>query len=109
MIRVMGLEAVEQRLLVADDIGHKNRLLDGILRDVGVEQAIVFTATKRDADTLSDRLNLAGFNAAPLHGDLDVECGRSAGRRGRHQAGHQCGKRESTVHAVSVAAPPGVS
>ncbi|MEO8410944.1 MAG: C-terminal helicase domain-containing protein, partial [Propionivibrio sp.] len=33
-------------------------------------QALVFTATKRDADTISDRLSIAGFNAAALHGDM---------------------------------------
>jgi superfamily II DNA/RNA helicase len=30
----------------------------------------VFTATKRDADTIADRLNIAGFSAAALHGDM---------------------------------------
>jgi superfamily II DNA/RNA helicase len=30
----------------------------------------VFTATKRDADTIADRLNIAGFAAAALHGDM---------------------------------------
>ena len=30
----------------------------------------MFTATKRDADTIADRLNIAGFSAAALHGDM---------------------------------------
>jgi superfamily II DNA/RNA helicase len=64
-------ENIEQRLLVADDIGHKNRLLDGILRDVGVEQAIVFTATKRDADALTLNLESQGHSVAALHGDMN--------------------------------------
>ena len=63
-------ENIEQRLHFVDDLSHKNRLLDHLLRDASIDQAVVFTATKRDADTLSDRLNLAGFNAAPLHGDM---------------------------------------
>jgi len=63
-------ENIEQRLHFVDDLSHKNRLLDHLLRDVSIDQAVVFTATKREADTLSDRLNLAGFNAAPLHGDM---------------------------------------
>ncbi len=63
-------ENIEQRLHFVDDLAHKDRLLDHLLRDVSIDQAVVFTATKRDADTLSDRLNLAGFNAAPLHGDM---------------------------------------
>ena len=61
---------IEQRLHFVDDLSHKNRLLDHLLRDVSIDQAVVFTATKREADNLSDRLNLAGFNAAPLHGDM---------------------------------------
>ena len=63
-------ENIEQRLHFVDDLSHKNRLLDHLLRDVAIDQAVVFTATKREADNLSDRLNLAGFNAAPLHGDM---------------------------------------
>lgn len=63
-------ENIEQRLHFVDDLAHKNRLLDHLLRDAEIDQAVVFTATKREADTLSDRLNLAGFNAAPLHGDM---------------------------------------
>src|SRR5690606_25360875 len=48
----------------------KNRLLDHLLRDTSLDQAVVFTATKRDADTIADRLNIAGFAAAALHGDM---------------------------------------
>jgi superfamily II DNA/RNA helicase len=53
-----------------DDLSHKNRLLDHLLRDETLDQAVVFTATKRDADTIADRLNIAGFAAAALHGDM---------------------------------------
>ncbi|WP_153108937.1 DEAD/DEAH box helicase [Propionivibrio limicola] len=63
-------ENIEQRLHFVDDLSHKNRLLDHLLRDAAIDQAVVFTATKRDADTLTDRLNIAGFNAAALHGDM---------------------------------------
>lgn len=63
-------ENIEQRLHFVDDLSHKNRLLDHLLRDTSIDQAVVFTATKRDADTISDRLNIAGFNAAALHGDM---------------------------------------
>ncbi|MBE2260824.1 MAG: DEAD/DEAH box helicase, partial [Rhodobacteraceae bacterium] len=61
---------IEQRMHFVDDLSHKNRLLDHLLRDASVDQALVFTATKRDADTVSDRLNVAGLNAAALHGDM---------------------------------------
>ena len=73
-IKVVGASAkhenIEQRLHFVDDLSHKNRLLDYLLRDVSVDQCLVFTATKRDADVIADRLITAGFSAAALHGDM---------------------------------------
>ncbi|MBI3712424.1 MAG: DEAD/DEAH box helicase, partial [Burkholderiales bacterium] len=63
-------ENIQQRVHFVDDLSHKNRLLDHLLRDESLDQAVVFTATKRDADTIADRLNIAGFAAAALHGDM---------------------------------------
>ncbi|HJV53815.1 MAG TPA: DEAD/DEAH box helicase [Noviherbaspirillum sp.] len=63
-------ENIQQRVHFVDDLSHKNRLLDHLLRDSSIDQAVVFTATKRDADTIADRLNIAGFAAAALHGDM---------------------------------------
>ena len=63
-------ENIEQRLHFADDMGHKNRLLGHLLRDVDMNQAIVFTATKRAADDLASTLNEQGFSVAALHGDM---------------------------------------
>ncbi|WMJ09224.1 DEAD/DEAH box helicase [Nitrosomonas sp. sh817] len=65
------LDNIEQRLHYTDDMSHKNRLLDHLLRDESMKQAIVFTATKRDADTLADNLHAQGFAAAALHGDMN--------------------------------------
>ncbi len=62
---------IEQRMHLADDQGHKNRLLDHLLRDVSMNQAIVFTATKRAADELALNLHSKGFAAAALHGDMN--------------------------------------
>jgi superfamily II DNA/RNA helicase len=64
-------ENIEQRLMYVDDMAHKNRLLDHLLRDAGLNQALVFTATKRDADTLADSLLAQGHSAAALHGDMN--------------------------------------
>ncbi len=64
------LDNIEQRLHYVDDLSHKNRLLDHLLRDMELKQAIVFTATKRDADTLADNLSAQGHEAAALHGDM---------------------------------------
>jgi superfamily II DNA/RNA helicase len=64
-------ENIAQRLHFADDAGHKNRLLDHLLRDASVNQAIVFTATKRSADEVALDLHSKGFAAAALHGDMN--------------------------------------
>lgn len=63
-------ENIQQRVHFVDDLSHKNRLLDHLLRDVALDQAVIFTATKRDADMIADRLTIAGFAAAALHGDM---------------------------------------
>jgi len=68
---------IEQRLHWADDHTHKNALLDHILTDRGVDQALVFTSTQRDADWLADRLADMGHKVASLHG------GMPQGRRNR--------------------------
>ncbi|MGB6008917.1 DEAD/DEAH box helicase [Castellaniella sp.] len=62
---------ITQHLLYADDRAHKLRLLDHLLRDTTLDQAIVFTATKRGADDLADHLSEEGFAAAALHGDMN--------------------------------------
>jgi superfamily II DNA/RNA helicase len=64
-------ENIEQRLMYVDDMAHKNRLLDHLLRDTGVNQAVVFTATKRDADSVADDLMAQGHAVAALHGDMN--------------------------------------
>jgi superfamily II DNA/RNA helicase len=62
---------ITQSLLYADDASHKMQLLDHLLRDSSLDQAIVFTSTKRGADDLADRLSEQGFAAAALHGDMN--------------------------------------
>lgn len=61
---------IEQRLMFADDMGHKSRLLEALLATDGLQQAVVFTATKKSADELSLSLQEKGFSAAALHGDM---------------------------------------
>jgi superfamily II DNA/RNA helicase len=63
-------ESIQQRVHFVDDVSHKGRLLDHLLRDISIDQALVFTATKRDADSIAERLTDAGFAAAALHGDM---------------------------------------
>jgi superfamily II DNA/RNA helicase len=64
------LDVIEQRLHVADNIQHKNRLLKHLLSDVELSRAIIFSATKRDADALAQELFSQGHSAAALHGDM---------------------------------------
>jgi superfamily II DNA/RNA helicase len=61
---------IEQRLLFADNMDHKNRLLDALLRDVDMVQAIVFASTKRSTEEISDLLADSGFASDALHGDM---------------------------------------
>ena len=89
--------AIEQRMHFADDMGHKHRLLDHILRDATMKQAIVFTATKRDADQLAEQLADNGFAAGALHGDM------SQGARNRTLSLLRGGKMQVLV-ATDVAA-----
>lgn len=64
-------ENIEQRLYYVDDLQHKFRLLDHLLNDPIITQAIIFTATKRFADELVDDLRDRGFSVAALHGDMN--------------------------------------
>ena len=62
---------IEQKLHFADNLAHKHKLLQHILTDAELHQAIVFTATKRDADALAEDLYAIGHKAAALHGDMN--------------------------------------
>ena len=63
-------ENITQGLYFCDDIEHKKAILLKLLADPEVNQSVVFTATRVDAETLSQEL--AGFNiqTAALHGDM---------------------------------------
>ena len=61
---------ITQHALIADNHEHKGLMLDSLLREVEVEQALVFTATKRAAAELTSSLVMKGFTAGALHGDM---------------------------------------
>ena len=61
---------IEQRLHVTDDMRHKNRILQHLINDSSMTKAIIFSATKRDADMLASELYAQGHAAAALHGDM---------------------------------------
>ncbi|MET0384104.1 MAG: DEAD/DEAH box helicase [Burkholderiaceae bacterium] len=68
---------IEQRLHWADNRSHRDALLDHLLTQREIDQAVVFTSTQRDADELADRLAQIGHSVAALHG------GMPQGRRNR--------------------------
>ena len=61
---------IEQRLHFVDDMTHKNKLLEHLLIAPEMNQAIIFTSTKRHADLLAEDLYAAGHKTAALHGDM---------------------------------------
>ena len=61
---------IDEQLLYCDDLRHKNRLLDHILRDANIDQCVIFTATKVMSEQLADELYEKGFSASCLHGDM---------------------------------------
>ncbi|MBV8538276.1 MAG: DEAD/DEAH box helicase [Alphaproteobacteria bacterium] len=69
--------AIEHRLYQTRHVGHKRRLLNHFAASSDVTKAIVFVATKRDADRLAEELSRDGHRAAALHGDM-----------GQHQRNH---------------------
>ena len=77
---------IEQRLHWADNAQHKNALLDHILTERELEQAVIFTSTQRDADWLADRLADMGHAVASLHGGMPQAAAqpRAAGLRSKH-------------------------
>ncbi|MEE8342287.1 MAG: DEAD/DEAH box helicase [Gammaproteobacteria bacterium] len=54
-----------------DDTNHKHNLLAHYASDAALNQALIFTATKRGADRLSKRLAADGHKSAALHGDMN--------------------------------------
>ena len=62
---------IDQRLHYVDDLFHKQDLLEHLLTDPNLQQAIIFIATKRHADDLAHKLCEIGHKAAALHGDMN--------------------------------------
>jgi superfamily II DNA/RNA helicase len=61
---------ITQCLHWADGRSHKDRLLDRLLADPTIDQAIVFTATQRDAERVAEQLEANGHAVAALHGGM---------------------------------------
>ncbi len=63
-------ENIEQRLHWADNGQHKRKLLEHILGERDVDQAVVFTSTQQDTEWLADALAEIGHRVAALHGGM---------------------------------------
>src|SRR3989338_809066 len=73
-IEVVGkrvtLDNIKQQVYMANSVQHKTKLLRDILADKEATKVIVFTATKRTAETLTEELLESGYGAGALHGDM---------------------------------------
>ncbi len=63
-------ESIEQRLHVVNDTRHKACILERLIADSSLTRAIIFSATKRNADSLARMLHAQGHAAAAMHGDM---------------------------------------
>lgn len=63
-------DSITQHMLQADDFRHKRKILNHVLNNDELTQAIIFTSTKKGAESLSERLKDDGFACAALHGDM---------------------------------------
>ncbi len=79
------VEKVEERVLFVDE-GNKRALLSDLLREPGMERALVFTRTKHGANRLVKQLGQASVDARAIHGNKS-QTARTAAlddfRRGR--------------------------
>ncbi len=89
--------SITQSLLWADNMTHKRKLLDHLLSDTTINQAIVFASTQVECDGLANDLVQGGFSAVALHGAL------SQGLRNRRLTAFRDGRVQVLV-ATDVAA-----
>ncbi len=61
---------ITQSLHWADNYDHKRKLLEHLIRDESVEQAVIFVSTQVDSETLSEELEAEGHSVAAMHGAM---------------------------------------
>lgn len=62
---------ITQRFYLADNLNQKEKLLFHFVKSETIKQAIIFTATRKDTERLSELLNEKGYSSLALHGDLN--------------------------------------
>ena len=65
----ISLETIEQRYVLVDDRTKFPALTEYLKRN-GISSGIIFCGMKSRAHRLAEKLQTAGFKAAPIHGDL---------------------------------------
>ncbi|MCY7296972.1 DEAD/DEAH box helicase [Alteromonas sp. a30] len=63
-------EDIQQNFIFADNVDHKDNLLDALLKQETFEQVIIFSATREDTGRLASLCEKWGFKSAALSGDL---------------------------------------
>jgi len=61
---------ITQQFYLADNLNQKEKLLFHFIQNKAIKQAIVFTATRKDTERLSEALQEKGLSTVALHGDL---------------------------------------
>ena len=64
-------ESVSQQIITADDVKHKERLVQWLLANESYEKAVVFTNTREQADRLGGVLVASNLKVFVLHGEKD--------------------------------------
>jgi superfamily II DNA/RNA helicase len=61
---------IAQKLHWADNMAHKHRLLEHLLSDPELDQAVVFASTQIESEKIADTLRANGYQASALHGAM---------------------------------------
>ncbi|MGI9275504.1 MAG: DEAD/DEAH box helicase [Endozoicomonas sp.] len=64
-------ENIHQQIMLADDVKHKEKLLEWLLKNESFEKALVFSNTRDNADRLCAFLRYHDLKVGVLHGEMD--------------------------------------
>jgi len=65
--------AIRQQIVLADDDDHKQKLLLWLLQNETYDKALIFTNSRRQADTVRGQLVQHQLRIGVIHGDIDQE------------------------------------
>ena len=71
--KAASYDLIEQYIRKTNNLEQKYKLLDEILSDPNIEQAIVFSSTQRQTEEIADKLCYGGLKAAALHGGMNQQ------------------------------------